>query len=118
MKAILVATILSVAASAGLAHAAARTKPDEPNVCLDTTRISNTTVPNDRTILFHMDDGTVWANHLHGYCSGLRFHGFAYVATPPHQICGNLMTIRVLQSGAICMLGPFERVSGPHGEKK
>jgi hypothetical protein len=118
MKAIVVATVLSVAASIGLAHAAARTKSHEPNVCLDTTRISNTTVPNDHTILFHMDNGTVWANHLRGYCSGLRFHGFAYVATPPHQICGNLMTIRVLQSGAICMLGPFERVSRLHGGKK
>ena len=118
MKAILVATILSVAASAGLAHAAAGAKPAVPNVCLDTTRISNTTVPNDRTILFHMDDGTIWANHLRGYCSGLRFHGFAYVATPPHQICGNLMTIRVLRSGAICMLGPFQRLRGSQGEKK
>ena len=118
MKAIVVATILSVTASAGLAQAASVTKPGEPNVCLDTTRIANTTVPNDHTILFHMDNGTVWANHLRSYCSGLRFHGFAYVATPPHQICGNLMTIRVLQSGAICILGPFERVGGPQGEKK
>ncbi|MDE2466776.1 MAG: hypothetical protein KGO02_24130 [Alphaproteobacteria bacterium] len=118
MKAILVATLLSVAVSGALAHAGDTTKAHEPNVCLDTMRISNTTVPNDRTILFHMQDGTVWANHLRNLCSGLRFHGFVYVATPPHQICGNMMTIRVLESGTMCMLGPFEKVHGPQGDKK
>lgn len=103
------ALALAIAASPA-AFAAPPSATPAPR-CLDTTRIINTSVPDERTILFHMQDGSVYANHLQNSCSGLKFHGFAYVAQPPHDICANMQTIRVIDDGAICMLGNFETVT-------
>lgn len=88
------------------------------NVCLKTIQIDRTEVPNESTILFHMKDGKTWENKLrNGPCVGLRFNGFVYVATPPDQICGNLQTIRAIQTGSVCMLGSFTPyVKPPKGE--
>jgi len=95
-----------VAASAAQAQPAPSSSP----VCLRGTDIKNTTTPDTRTILFKMNDGTIWRNDLKNDCPQLNFNGFAYVATPPDQICGNLQAIRVLRTGSVCLLGPFTKV--------
>jgi hypothetical protein len=86
--------------------------------CLRTIDIQNTTTPNDRTILFHMNNGKVYRNDLRGACSGLTFNGFQYDVTPPDEICGNQQIIHVLRTHAVCSLGAFSEVpkkdSGGH----
>ena len=83
--------------------------------CLRGVDIRDTRTPDDKTIVFHMNDGTVWRNDLRNSCPQLNFNGFGYVVTPPDQICGNLQSIRVLQTGQICQLGAFTKVSpGDH----
>ena len=47
-------------------------------------------------------------NHLQGVCSDLRFNGFVWVLRGPSDICENMTTLRVLQSGQTCTLGRFE----------
>ncbi len=95
-----------------VASAAEENAARSGNVCLRTNDIRNTTVPDDKTILFHMNDGKVWKNELLGRCVGLKYNGFVYEATPPNQICGNLQTIRVIQTGSVCMMGAFVRHEG------
>jgi hypothetical protein len=81
--------------------------PSPSNVCLRTIDIDHTSVPDTRTILFHMKDGQIWKNALVGDCPDLKFDGFEYVVRFSDEICGNLQSIRVLRSGAVCLLGPF-----------
>jgi|GEM_PF-487384 len=102
------AATLALGLLAGTASAQPATVSSTGNVCLKTIQIDRTEVPNESTILFHMKDGKTWENKLRGGpCVGLRFNGFVYVATPPDQICGNLQTIRAIQTGSVCMLGDF-----------
>src|ERR1051326_5436068 len=83
-------------------------------VCLYTYRIENTTIPNARTIVFHMKDGSVWRNALKNACPDLKFWGFVYVDRGSlNRICENLDTVRVINSGEVCMLGPFTRETAP-----
>ncbi|HEX3675210.1 MAG TPA: hypothetical protein VHU87_13135 [Rhizomicrobium sp.] len=80
---------------------------DTSHTCLRSMDIDHTSVPDGRTLLFHMKDGHVWKNALMNDCPGLKFNGFIYDASPNGEICGNLQTIRVLHTGSVCMLGPF-----------
>jgi hypothetical protein len=73
--------------------------------------IDHTKTPDDRTILFTMKNGAVYRSTLPATCPQLSFNGFSYVATPPDQICGNLQTIRVIRTGAVCMLGPLVQMT-------
>lgn len=107
MKSLLIAALTIGLASVAQAQ---DTSASHGSICLRTMDISNTTTPNDKTILFHMRGGKVWRNDLRGTCSGLRFYGFAYTATPPGEICGNLQIIRVLKTHSVCSLGPFTEV--------
>lgn len=109
MKSLLIATAAVMVGLASVAQAQ-DTSASKGSICLRTMDISSTTTPDDKTILFHMRGGKVWRNDLRGTCSGLRFYGFAYTATPPDQICGNLQIIRVLKTHAVCSLGPFTEV--------
>jgi len=105
--------ILIGAALAAVAIAPALAEPPAAPKCLRSMDIKNTTVPNDRTILFHMNNGTVWRNDLGNLCPELKFNGFIYVATPPDDICGNLQSIKVIHTGAVCLLGPFSLETAP-----
>jgi opacity protein-like surface antigen len=101
------AALAAAAVSAAQAQDAA---PATPPKCLRTTDIQNTTTPNDKTILFHMNNGKVWRSDLRGGCSGLTFNGFRYDLTPPNEICGNQQIIHVLRTHAVCALGAFTEV--------
>jgi hypothetical protein len=83
------------------------------NICLNSTDIARTSVPDARTILFHMKDGKVWQNTLMASCPELKFYGFIYDASPNGEICGNIQTIRVITTGSVCALGPFTPYAGP-----
>lgn len=86
-------------------------------VCLASYQIDNTTIPDDRTILFKMRDGSVWKNSLTSPCFGLKLdtRGFTYEATDPGSdtICSNLVTIHTNTFHSICLLGAFTEVSPP-----
>jgi len=84
-----------------------------PNICIDTRKIvSSTPQGHGRAILFKMRDGTLWRNNLRGVCPGLDFDGYAWtVRNPDSSVCENEETLRVLQSGEICALGKFEKVT-------
>ncbi len=91
---------------------------DKPsNTCLYTPRIDHTQVLDSRTLLFHMKGGKIWKNTLKSDCSGLRFHGFVYT-THDMNLCANQQSIRVLESGSVCMLGAFEPYAKPKPEMK
>jgi hypothetical protein len=111
MKSLLVAAVIAAALTSVAQAEDAKPAPR----CLRTIDIQNTTTPNDRTILFHMNNGKVYRNDLRNACSGLTFNGFAYDVTPPNEICGNLQIIHVLHTHATCALGDFTEVpKGSH----
>jgi hypothetical protein len=111
-------------AAAGLAGCKTLTAPGSVEnakarpVCLASYQILNTTVPDDRTILFKMRDGSVWKNTLIAPCFGLRLDnlGFTYEPTDPGSdtICSNLVTFHTNTFHSICQLGDFTQVSPPH----
>jgi hypothetical protein len=105
-------TILIVAAVAAMTTVAAQAQPAMSSgpTCLRSTDIKDTKTPDSRTIIFDMNDGSVYRNDLKNDCPQLNFNGYAYVATPPDQICGNLQAIKVLRTGSVCLLGPFTKV--------
>ena len=99
------AAIASALAAATIATSAALAAP----VCLQTQYIQNTSIPNSRTILFHMKDGTTWRNTLRNSCPDLKWYGFTYVLHGQTEICENLLAIRTLYTSETCLLGPFTR---------
>lgn len=70
--------------------------------------VSSTPSKDGRQIAFKMRNGQVLVNRLQGRCSDLRFNGFVWVLRGNNQICENMQTLRVLQSGQTCMLGKFD----------
>jgi hypothetical protein len=77
-------------------------------VCLQTIRIDHTSVVDSKSILFHMKGGQIWKNTLLNSCPGLNFHGFSMVIRGGDDtVCSNQQSIRVLESGEICMMGEF-----------
>lgn len=87
-------------------------------ICLSTRDMRTTTPQDDGTaIVFHMRDGSVWRNDLHGRCPDLKFNGFVWtIHDPVAQVCENEQTIRVLRSGEVCQLGKFTQISPPRGK--
>lgn len=83
-----------------------------PDVCISTRDIQDQTVENrGRAIVFKMRNGTQWRNTLRGACPDLIFNGFVWtVRNPGEQVCENEQSLRVLQSGQVCMLGKFEKL--------
>ena len=77
--------------------------------CLKTYLIRNTKVIDENTLDFTMVDGETYRNNLLSRCVGLKFHGFVY-ATRIDEICDDLQSIRVLETGAVCRLGAFSKV--------
>jgi hypothetical protein len=83
------------------------------SICLKTYMIDHTSIPDDRTILFAMRDGSVWKNSLPFSCPGLSYQGgFEYVASFD-EVCSNAQAIRVLWQNSQCMLGAFTPYSPP-----
>lgn len=112
MRSFLIAAAI-VVGMASAVQAQDTAAPTAAPKCLRTFNIRNTTTPNDKTILFHMNNGDVWQNDLKGTCSGLTFNGFRYDLNPPDEICGNQQIIHVLRTHAVCALGAFTPAPKP-----
>jgi hypothetical protein len=75
--------------------------------CLQTRDIQSATSTDGKIMKFTMKDGQVLYNQLQGSCPDLKFNGFAWVIRGPEEVCENQQSLRVLQSGQICVLGKF-----------
>lgn len=88
--------------------------PAKP-VCIPAYNIDHTQIPDDNTILFYMKDHKIWKNTLVDRCVGLKINtrGFEYSPTLPasDEICDNLQSIRVRDTGQVCLLGAFTPVA-------
>jgi hypothetical protein len=107
----LLATTLAMALgfAAGADPALAESAAEQAGtICLNVAQIDHTKVVDDNTILFYLKGGKVLRNTLAGRCVGLHIatRGFTYLARND-EVCGNLQTLRVNDTGIICELGPF-----------
>lgn len=104
---------------AGLAAAtlpaAAQSTPAAPakRICLNNQDVVSATSRDGKTMIFRMRNGQTYINHLRGSCPGLRFNGFIWELRGIPQICENQQTLKVLQSGEVCMLGKFDPPLAP-----
>jgi hypothetical protein len=81
--------------------------------CVTLASIDRTAVPDDRTVLFYMKDGAVFANRLGTACPGLARDGKFSYRVSGSQLCA-IDTINVLEDRGFgfietagCALGPF-----------
>jgi hypothetical protein len=76
--------------------------------CLSIARIERSEIVDNRTIRFHLVDGTIVGSRLPSPCYGLKMQGGFAFGTSTDQLC-ELDVIRVLPpSGGACALGTFE----------
>ena len=78
-----------------------------PPQCLRIRDIKSTTSNDGKIMKFVMNDGRVLYNHLQGICPNLKFNGFVWVLRGGDQVCENQQSLRVLESGQVCVLGKF-----------
>jgi len=83
-------------------------------ICLDTRKMVSSESKDGRIMKFKMRDGSIYVNHLRGYCPDLKFIGFVWtLQSGDTNVCENENTFRVLESGQICSLGKFEPPTMP-----
>lgn len=111
---------LCLAAPGTVAYADAPSAEAPISQCISVAFIDHTRVLDDSTILFYMRGGKILKNALVDKCVGLRIatRGFTYSAGTIDQVCGNLQTIRVNDTGQICMLGPFTPYTPPSPQQR
>ena len=85
----------------------------DQHICISTRDIvSSHEEGNGAALLFKMRDGTQYRNKLQGKCPDLVFNGYEWnIRNPDYSVCENEQSLRVLQSGQVCMLGKFEKLS-------
>jgi hypothetical protein len=106
MMAIAVGAVL-LAAGGAYAEGYSSSPATGGNNCLWTYNIVKTDVaPDERSITFHMKDGSTWVNTLPAQCRGLRLHGFTYAARTDMEVCAK-QGIKLIEIGTVCQLGPF-----------
>lgn len=77
-------------------------------MCINPSDIVSSGSKDGKTMIFHMRDGRVLVNHLRGSCPDLRFNGYVWVVHGPDLVCEDEQSLRVMQSGQICILGKFD----------
>lgn len=97
---------MSAAAAPAPAPASAPQVSQPGPSCLWLRDIVRTDTPDERTIIFHMRDGSTLRNRLQATCVGLKTFGFGYTS-PDGQIC-NRQIIHIVRDENDCMLGGFE----------
>ena len=84
------------------------------SVCLQTQLIDHTEVPNDNTIMIYMRGHKTYKANLINKCVGLSLNtrGSSYEPTIPgsNEICSNLWTIRLNDTGQTCLVGEITPV--------
>lgn len=78
-----------------------------PPMCLQLRDIQSAKSDDGKIMKFTMRDGKVLYNRLQGICPSLRFNGFAWTVHGPSEVCEGQQSLRVLQTGEICVLGKF-----------
>ena len=108
LKPALLAASLFLSVAPGIAPALADDK-----ICINTRDITSQKVEGRGvSILFKMRDGTQWRNTLQGACPDLVFNGYVWtVRDADYTVCENEESMRVLQSGEVCQLGKFTKVT-------
>jgi hypothetical protein len=108
MKRFLTALVLAGVAAAAPAFA--------QNTCIDSRDIVSSNSKDGRTMVFKMRDGKTYVNHLQGVCSDLRFNGYSWVLhSGDTKVCEREQSLKVIQSGQICVLGKFDPPTMPKG---
>jgi hypothetical protein len=89
------------------------------SICIQGYNIDHTEIKTDSVILFHMRDGSTYANNLPQRCVGLKaaINGFTYSPTnsATDEICDNLDSFRVNDgsgTGQVCLFGAFTKIAG------
>ncbi len=119
---LLIAAVAAVADDDGTAASDADSDADADQYfklenCVDTSRIRQTSIIDDRTIIFYMNQKNIFVNHLPYRCPGLKIAGAFSYRTSISQLC-NVDTIKVIRSlggridaGPSCGLGKFRPVT-------
>jgi len=112
---------VSGAQAADEAPAAADAAPKTEN-CIDTMRIRNQRVLDDKTILFYMSGGTIYKVDLPYKCPQLGFEqSFRYVSQPAGKLCStDIITVMISSGrfdGASCGLAPFQPMTKEAADK-
>ncbi|MDB5393632.1 MAG: hypothetical protein JWM91_1138 [Rhodospirillales bacterium] len=112
------AVIGAMALTAGLPAMAA--EGSGRPVCIRSYDIDHTETPNDNTILFYMHGHKLFKADMVNRCVGLRNNtrGFTYQPTNPgtDEICSNLLTIHLNDTGQVCLVGAITPVEAPAGK--
>lgn len=94
---------ISVAFAASLAPASA-------GICVHVRDIASTHTDDGRNLFFRMRDGRILVNRLQGICTDLRYEGFVWSVPGTEDVCEYQQSLKVINSGQICVLGKFEAV--------
>lgn len=97
--------VFAVLALAGLAMSS---PAFAKNMCVRSSEIANTHSDDGKALIFNLRDGRMLVNHLKGSCPDLKYNGFTWTLRGIEDICENEQSLRVLQSGQICVLGKFD----------
>ncbi len=91
---------------AGVAFAA---PAQAASMCINSKDIVGSDSKDGKTLVFKMRDGRTLVNHLQGSCPDLKFNGYVWTLhSGDTQVCENQQSLRVLQSGQVCVLGKFD----------
>ena len=88
-----------------------------PSKCVAIRDIQSVKSDDGKILTFTMKNGQVLYNHLQGTCSQLKFNGFEWVIHGGQEVCENQQSLRVLQSGQVCVLGKFGAPPPPKVKK-
>ncbi|RMF98919.1 MAG: hypothetical protein D6727_01565 [Gammaproteobacteria bacterium] len=112
------ALLLAVAPGAGAGERDEEAQPLPPGTqkCVNITRIRKTRIIDDSTILFYMQGGKVYVNHLPRRCSGLRSAGSFSYKTSVSSLCDvDIITVirptTPVVRGPSCGLGTYQPIS-------
>jgi hypothetical protein len=98
-------TFVAALALAGMAFAT----PVLAKTCIQTRDISSSKSDDGKLLAFKMRNGQTYVNHLQGVCRDLRFNGYVWVLqSGDTKVCEFEQSLRVLQSGQVCVLGKFD----------
>jgi len=90
------------------------------SVCLQTSLIDHTEIPNDQTIMIYMRGHKLYKANIINKCVGLSLNsrGYSYTPTIPgsNEICSNLWTIRLNDTGEHCLVGDITPVEAPRSK--
>lgn len=122
MKRALTALACVLALTLGMNAVAQDDIDREGQRCISVTRLKETHVVDDRTLLFYMRGGEIYRNVLRYDCRGLKAQSSFSYSVIANRLCGT-DTITVLESfggdlsrGMSCGLGKFYEISEDEAE--